>query len=160
MPFVIDGTTVMGQAVAHNQIVGMKGPVIGGNLFKNSLVDGDRRGLVFHNDKRMQVLVVQKAIATPYLTIEVNHGFIDQALPGIAFFSDQVIDKMLSDPFFRCQSDVTSSEGVKDLPFSLYVPYFIGIGRQVYVKHFVFLLMRTKDTILGALLQLANTDTQ
>lgn len=71
--------TVMGKAVADDEVVGAKNAVVAGNLAEDFLGNRDVRGLVLNdNARRSAFATVENAVATSPVAAGVQSNFVRQ----------------------------------------------------------------------------------
>ena len=80
--------------------------------------------LVLDDDQRFKKTVVSNRIATFGGSIQLDQHFVCQQFFRVAFPSDQIIDKMLTYPFFRSESHIFLPYGIEDRTFSIFFCYF------------------------------------
>ena len=97
---VIDATTIMLQAVTHDEVFYLQHHVVTRNLVEYSLRNLDMRSLVLHNHPSTQILVVEHRIASLAGAVKVELYLVGQQARGVALHIRQVVHKMLPHPLF------------------------------------------------------------
>lgn len=109
---VINHAAIMGETVGDKQVAGTQHHVVAHNLVKNRLRYIDRRGFVFDDDERRCRPIVDDGVAASPGVVERDAGFVDNERAGVAFVRNEIIDKMLPDPFFGSQGDILVTQAV------------------------------------------------
>ena len=100
--------------VAYYYIRYAKRQVVAPRLVEDTLCDGHVGGFVLHDDQRTSLAVIDHGVTSFLVSGHQERYFVAQTPLRIAFLGHQKVRKMLSDPLFRGQRDVSLAQRVKD----------------------------------------------
>ena len=105
---------VVGESVAHNEIVGLDYHVVAAYLVEYLLGNMYRRGLVLNDDTWLQCTVVHYGVASPAHAVELDLHLIGHERLGKSFVFDEEVYEMLAHPFLGGQRDILLAYDVED----------------------------------------------
>ena len=104
---------VVGETIAHHEIVDVEKEVVCGNLLKHLLCDNHRRSLVFNNHAWLKAWVVENAVAPEVFLANRQFHLVGQKSFRVALVFYEEVYKMLSHPFFGSECNMSAAKKVE-----------------------------------------------
>lgn len=106
--------TVVLEPVADDEIIGFEQQVVGKDLVKGLLGNGNVGRLVFYNEAGPHLEVVEQGVGSQCLVANSHPHLVCQQRSGIAFVGNEVVDEVLAYPLFGSEGDITAPQSVEN----------------------------------------------
>lgn len=121
----------MFQSIGDNEIIDPQNNIIAHYLVKNLLVDSYIGSFILNYCQWLQVVVIHHGIASTRHVVELYHRLVFHKREGVAFVMDKIIEEALSDPLLGSEEEVSLSDLVENIDFSIGFLQFWLEYRQV-----------------------------
>lgn len=101
--------------VSNDQPRDMMGKVVQTDLVKYPSGNGNRRSLALHEDYCITQVIIYQDVGPLLHFIKNELLFYSDQWGRKSFFSDQVLDKVLPDPFLGGQDDILLADDIKNI---------------------------------------------
>ena len=108
-----DFAYIMGKSICHNYIWDFQFHIVADNLVKNLIIYCNIRRFTFHQHYRLASSVMNQNIYSPCKLIHMKIDLNSYQSGRIFSLLNEVLNEILPNPFFRCQSHILFPQGIK-----------------------------------------------